>query len=154
MSRQTIPGTWIQLDQREAAKLAKLYAKAPMAGAIMTTFMAVMDGEDAIVMSHALIAARLDISVKTVARAVKTLQQAGCIKVIQIGSAGTTNAYLLNADLAWQGPRIGLRTAKFKATVIAFEPEQQAGTIDGNALLQPVQTELEDAIAATQERGQ
>lgn len=145
MSHQSLPGTWIQLDQREATKLGKLIADNPMAGAVMATIMGQIDGENAIVMSHALIAAMLGISKSSVVRAMKELVKGQWIKVIQLGAAGTTNAYLVNSEVAWQGPRIGMRTAKFKATVIAFEPEQRGNITQKDLLLEPVQTDLEDA---------
>lgn len=122
-----------------------------MAAAVMTTFLAEIEGEQAIVMSHGLIGARLGISRSSVMRAIQTLQKGNWIKIIQLGASGTTNAYMVNSSVAWEGPRVGLRTAKFKATVIAFEPEQQAGSTRNNDLLLPAQNGKEEQ---TTERGQ
>lgn len=135
------PGSWVQLDQAEAKKLAKLAAKAPVAAAAVTLFMAEMDGDRAIVMSHELMAAILGVSKSSIRRAVDTLKQGQWVQVVQIGSTGTTNAYVVNSSVAWQGPRAGLRTAKFRATVVAFEAEQSHAT--GNMIER--QTDLEDA---------
>jgi hypothetical protein len=62
--------------------------------------------------------------VNTVASAVKDLVAGQWMEIRQVGDRGTVNAYVLNRNVVWSGPRDGLRYALFSAAVVISDQEQ------------------------------
>lgn len=84
--------------------------------------------------SQKAMAQRLKIAPRSVKGAVAVLLEHGFIQVVKVG---TSNVYVVNTKVAWQGNR-GARFAHFHADILAIEEEQDEGTIDGQATLKQV----------------
>ena len=77
-------------------------------------------GTNAVVMSFDAIAKTMNLTDKTIKTAIKKLAEA---KFIQILKTGKSNVYVINHQVAWQGPR-GARFAAFGAELMVHEAEQ------------------------------
>ncbi len=82
-------------------------------------------GTNAVVISFEAIAKTMSLSEKTIKTAIKKLAEA---KFIQILKTGKSNVYVVNHQVAWQGPR-GARFAAFGAELMVHEAEQDT-TVD------------------------
>lgn len=78
-------------------------------------------GTNAVVMSHTAIAALMAISDRTVRTATQNLAKANFIQILKSGSS---NVYVINHRVAWQGKR-GARFAAFGADLLVYEAEQE-----------------------------
>ena len=77
-------------------------------------------GTNAVVMSHEAIAKTMNITDRTVRTATQKLAEA---KFVQILKSGSSNVYIINHQVAWQGNR-GARFAAFGAELVLHEAEQ------------------------------
>lgn len=77
-------------------------------------------GTNAVVISFDAIAKTMNITDRTVKTAIKKLAEA---KFIQILKSGSSNVYVINHQVAWQGSR-GARFAAFGAELLVHEAEQ------------------------------
>ena len=71
-------------------------------------------------MSHEAIASALGITSRTARDSTKKLEAA---KFVQVLKSGTSNVYVINSRVAWQGVR-GMRHASFNADLVVVEQEQ------------------------------
>ena len=72
------------------------------------------------IMSHEAIASAIGITSRTAKEATKKLEAA---KFVQVLKSGTSNVYVINSRVAWQGVR-GMRHASFNAELVVVEQEQ------------------------------
>ena len=114
---------WVQTDRATHEKWARLTLDKPRAAALLHLLVHEVDDAQAVVASHETLAEMMGASASTVKRAIRDLAERRFIDVVQVGR-GATNSYVLNSHVAWTGPRDGLRTARFSATVLAREVEQ------------------------------
>ena len=77
-------------------------------------------GTNAVIMSHEAIASALGITSRTARDSTKKLEAA---KFVQVLKSGTSNVYVINSRVAWQGVR-GMRHASFNADLVVVEQEQ------------------------------
>lgn len=117
-------GTWVQTEREAHEAWAKLLRNSPRAAELLHLLVARVGRHNAVVISQKTLAALMGRSRDTVKRAVTELRAGRWIEVRQIGDRGTTNAYILNDRVAWQGKRDGIRYSLFSAQVIVSEAEQ------------------------------
>jgi len=137
----TLPrGTWVQTDRRAHEQWAELAIKHPRAAALMHLLVANMGRSNALVVSQQHLARMAGCSLRTVQTTLQTLKAGHWIEVVQVGSAGTVNAYVINDRVAWHGKRDGLRYSSFSATVIAGAEEQPGGSLQTSQPLKKLPT--------------
>jgi len=90
-----------------------------------------MSRSNAFMASQQSIAKALGVSTVGVKKAVAVLESSKFVQVIKIG---TTNAYIVNTRVAWQGNR-GARFAHFNADIVAYEYEQRGVDLDDTSPL-------------------
>lgn len=117
-------GTWVQTQREAHEAWAKLLRKSPRAGELLHLLVGRVGRHNAVVISQKTLANLMECSRDTVKRAVSDLREGRWIEVRQIGDRGTTNAYIINDRVAWQGKRDGIRYSLFSAQVIVSEDEQ------------------------------
>lgn len=81
-----------------------------------------MDDYNVIVVSQSVIAESIKSTTRSVARAIKVLENYGAIG---IGKVGNANVYLINPHIAWQKKQSQRKTAILKANVILGEEESK-----------------------------
>jgi uncharacterized protein YgbK (DUF1537 family) len=84
-----------------------------------------MGNGNALVISQKTLAALMGCHERTIRRSVSELIEENWIQAIQIGQAGSVNAYVINSAVAWGQRRDELHTATFTATVVASAEEQK-----------------------------
>lgn len=98
--------------------------QAPQAARLMHLLAARVGEHNAVVISQKTLAGLMGVSDRTVRTAVKVLEVGRWLEVRQIGDRGTVNAYVLNRNVIWSGPRDGIRYALFSAAVVVSDQEQ------------------------------
>jgi hypothetical protein len=122
---QKAKGNWVQTERAAHEAWARLITKAPKAAAVMHLLTARVGDNNAVVISHRVLANLLGVkSITTIKTALSVLEADRWIEVRQIGQNGTVNAYVINDRVAWTGARDGIRYSLFSATVIASSEEQ------------------------------
>ena len=111
---------WLQLEKKVGQELQKLAVKHPAAMGTLMYLANNMGRNNALAVSQAVIAAKVGITVKSVNRSIKLLDEHRFIEVLKVGNLCV---YRVNTRVAWQGHR-GERFAYFTADVIAIEAEQ------------------------------
>lgn len=111
---------WLQLEKKVGQELQKLAVKHPAAMGTLLYLANNMGRNNALAVSQAVIAKKVGISLVSVSRAIKLLDNHRFIEVVKVGNLCI---YRVNTRVAWQGNR-GERFAYFTADVIAFEREQ------------------------------
>ena len=117
-------GTWVQTDRAAHERWASLTLSHPRAAALLHLMVARMGRNNALVVSQQTLARLAGCSLRTVQYALQALREHRWIDVVQIGSAGTVNAYVINDRVAWSGKRDGIRYSLFSAVVLASSAEQ------------------------------
>ena len=74
-----------------------------------------MDGTNALIVSTTALSEIMNVSTKTIQRAVKYLKENGWVCVMK---SGTSNVYIVNPDVAWTAYADQKATCSFKADVI------------------------------------
>ena len=88
-------------------------------------------------------------SERTIRNALTDLVKDRWVQVVQIGAAGTINAYVVNSAVAWGEKREHLRLAVFHAAVVSDAADQPEGALDRGALRRvPVIYPPEQALLA------
>jgi hypothetical protein len=114
---------WLQVEKKVGQELQRLALKHPAAMSTLMYFMNNMGRNNALVVSQAVIAQKVGVTITAINRAIKTLDKHRFIEVVKVGNLCV---YRVNTRVAWQGNR-GEKYAYFSADVIAFEGEQVAG---------------------------
>jgi len=125
---------WLQFEKGSLRELQTLAIEHPMAMGTLMFMINNMSRSNALMVSQKAMAQRLKIAPRSVKGAVAILLEHGFIQVVKVG---TSNVYVVNTKVAWQGNR-GARFAHFHADILAIEEEQDEGTIDGQATLKQV----------------
>jgi len=118
----TPPATfgWLQVEKKVAQALQGLAIKHPAAMGTLLYLIGNMGRNNALAVSHAVIADKVGIRREAVSRAVKLLSERRFVEVVKVGNLCI---YRVNTRVAWQGNR-GERFAHFQADIIAAEKEQ------------------------------
>jgi len=119
-------GTWVQTERAAHEAWAQFLALkgALAASRVMHLLLARIGDHNAVVISQKTMASLLKCDERTIQRAVAMLRQHKWIDVRQIGNTGTVNAYVVNRNVGWSGPRDGIRYALFSAAVVISDQEQ------------------------------
>lgn len=133
MRRERVGG-FVQTDRASHAAWAKLSKTKPAASAILHLLAGSVGTNNAVVVSQKTIGKALDISDRTVMRAIADLEAGNWIQVIKIG-AGRESAYVLNDRVAWAENRDNLRLSRFSAEVIADLEDQSEVSISETPLM-------------------
>lgn len=114
---------FVQVSRRYMKQMRQLARKSPVAHELLYYFVEHMGKTtNAVVVSYATLAEIAGVSRPTIGRAIKTLKDDNWVDTIKIGNA---TAYCVNARVFWQAARNQKHYAKFQATVIASESEQE-----------------------------
>lgn len=129
------PKHWVQTERAAHAAWAALSVEAPRAAGLLHYLVSVMGHQNAVVISQKNIAAALGCSVDTVQRSASRLVKDRWIQIVQLGSTGTVNAYVVNDQVAWGERRDLLQgVSVFSAQVVATRADQPASTMEQGEL--------------------
>lgn len=121
---QEVNHNFVQLSRSYLRDMRALARKSPVAHELLYYLVETMGKTtNAVVVSYSTLCEVLQVSRPTTARAVKILKTDRWIDAVKIGSA---TAYCVNEKVFWQSGRNQRRYAKFSATVVASETEQDA----------------------------
>lgn len=112
---------FMQLSQDEAPKFAELIRDHSAAASMLIFMATIMDKTNAMIATQKTIAELAGVSLPTVKRGLKILEQYRWIEILNVG---TTTAYRINARALWQSSREGKFSA-FHAVIIANSKEQK-----------------------------
>jgi hypothetical protein len=112
---------FLQLTRTNIPDLLFLAKDSPVGLEIMGQMLQRMNRMNAIVISQDTLATITGKNKRTIIRAIQYLKANNWIDVVKIGTA---NAYIVNSEVFWMGPR-DERHAAFPAQVIAAEKEQK-----------------------------
>lgn len=99
---------WLQSDKDAHKAMWQLGVKHPSALAVLRFMVSRMQrGTNGVVMSATTLARQMGLSVRTVQGTIAILRDSKFLQVLKMGS---TNVYIINARIAWQGER-GFRYA-------------------------------------------
>lgn len=132
-------GAWVQTERAAHEAWAALLRQSPRAAELLHLLVARVGDHNAVVISQKTLAGLMGCNERTVQRAVGTLREGRWIEVRQVGDRGTVNAYVLNRNVVWSGPRDGIRYALFSAAVVVSDQEQpDRDTLDQQPPLRPL----------------
>jgi len=127
--------TWVQTERAAHEAWAKLAMNSPRAAALMHHLVANMGSQNAVVVNQKTLSKMLGCTVRTVQRAVADLVADRWIQAVNLGGAGTVNAYVINDQIAWGEKReLRPRLSMFSARVIADSEDQDALTLERTEL--------------------
>ncbi|MCH5208885.1 MAG: winged helix-turn-helix transcriptional regulator [Oscillospiraceae bacterium] len=112
----------INLDPEQGKIRRKLMMDCPSAYAIFDFLMENVDGYNAIICSAKVLEEALNLSHPTVINALKELRRR---QFITVKKSGRANVYLINKRLIWKSWGTNYRFAKFAASIILSESEQE-----------------------------
>ena len=124
---------WVQTERAAHEEWGRLWIKQPAAAAVLHHLVAFMQEKNAVVIGQKIIADRLDVSERTVRRALEALEKGNWIQIVRIGK-GREAAYVINDRVAWGQPRDQLRLSTFSAAVVADARDQNTLTLDSSPL--------------------
>ena len=124
MPTRSQSGSWVQTERTAHESWAALLRESPRAAEVLHLLVARIGDHNAVVISQQTLAGLMGRSIDTVKRALTVLKAGRWIEVRQIGDRGTVNAYVLNRNVVWSGPRDGIRYALFSAAVVVSDQEQ------------------------------
>lgn len=133
IGRQVTRGTFVQTDRATHELWAKFSIKRPTASAVLHYLTANVGHHNAVIVSQKVIAKILNVSDRTVMRAISDLEAGNWLQVVRIG-AGRECAYVLNDRVAWADKRDNLRLSRFSAEVVADADDQTARTLSDDPL--------------------
>ena len=116
---------FVQLSRGYLRQMRILAKKSPLAHEILYYLVENMGRTtNAVVVSYITLCEVTGVSRASVARAIKILKDDNWVDAVKVGSA---TAYCVNARAFWQAARNQKHYAKFAATIIASESEQDSG---------------------------
>ena len=109
--------------------------RSPRAAAVMHHLVANMGHQNAVIIAQKTLAKLVGCSLRTVQYALADLERDQWLQIVQIGSSGTINAYVVNSSVAWGEARdqIG-RLSVFQAAVVADAEDQPEGRLERSNL--------------------
>mgnify|MGYP003376703114 CR=1 FL=1 len=125
---------WLQFEKASVKELQTLALEHPMAMGTLMFMINNMSRSNALMVSQQAISKQLKIAPRSVKGAVAVLLAHGFIQVVKVG---TSNVYVVNTKVAWQGNR-GARFAHFRADILAIESEQDSDAVDNQEPLKKV----------------
>lgn len=128
------PRTWVQTDRAAHEAWSLLALRKPRAAALLHRLVAIMGPQNAVVVSQKTLAKMLGCTERTIRNALVDLLRERWVQVVQIGTAGTVNAYVVNAAVAWGEKRDNLHLAVFSAQIVADAEDQPPETLGRKGL--------------------
>ena len=126
---------WVQVPRKSMEAMAQLMGESASAAKILVQITARMGDHNAFVASNQAIADLTGVSLATVKRGIKLLQDRKWINILRLGPTGTVRVIIVNDQVAWFGPREGLRNSLFSSAVYVSEAEQDALEMQANGAL-------------------
>lgn len=123
---------WVQVPRKSMEAMSALIGESASAARLLVQMTARMGDHNALVASNAALAEMTGFSTPTIKRALSLLQERRWINILRLGPTGTVRAIIVNDQVAWFGPREGLRNSLFSATVYVSEAEQDAIELAAN----------------------
>jgi len=121
---------FVQTDRATHEAWAKLIMKNIRSAQLMHVLCAQMDDTtNAVVITQKTLANIMGCSVRTVRNALSPLIEGRWLQVVQLGHAGTVNAYIVNSAVGWTKGRDELHLSAFHARVIADAKDQNPETV-------------------------
>lgn len=124
---------WVQVPRRSMEALAVLMGRSPSAAKLLMQMTARMGNHNAFIASNKALCDLTGLSLATVKRSLAILQDGRWISILRLGPTGTVRAIIINDQVAWHGPREGLRHSLFSAAVLVSEEEQDAAELARNS---------------------
>lgn len=122
---------WVQTDKKAHEVWARFTLNKPTASALLHFMCAYMVDQNALVISQAVLAKKLGVSLRTVGTAINDLAANQWIQIVKLGK-GKECAYVVNDRVAWDKPRGNLNLSLFTANVVADAEDQTE--LDGPTL--------------------
>lgn len=129
---------WVQVPRKSMEAMAVLMGQSASAARLLVKITARMGDHNAIVASNQTLSDLSGLSLATVKRALKTLQDQKWVNILRLGPTGTVRAIVVNDQVAWFGPREGLRHSLFSAAILVSEAEQDPVEMAANGPLYEV----------------
>lgn len=107
--------------------LVELVRSDPTAGSLFLFIAKNMDNYNALIASYQVFQEALSLSRATVARAIKSLKEAG---ILYVYKSGSSNVYVLNDDLVWRSYGNNRKYCKFPVNVMLAASEQDDAAKD------------------------
>lgn len=114
---------FVQLYRKPMRSFRKIIRGNPVAAEIFYFLLEHMDRGNSLACSYATLQEITGTSKSTVTRAIKFLKQEQHLSVSKMGNC---NVYHINADIAWTTWGNGKKYAKFNATIVLAESEQDS----------------------------
>lgn len=114
---------FVQLYRKPMRSFRKIIRGNPVAAEIFYFLLEHMDRGNSLACSYATLQEITGTSKSTVTRAIKFLKQEQHLSVSKMGNC---NVYHINADIAWTTWGNGKKYAKFNATIVLAESEQES----------------------------
>lgn len=99
-----------------------LMKKSGIASSILNFIMEHMDNKNALLCSYAVLEDYFEVSTSTIKRAIKVLYDNG---FIDIAKSGTSNIYIVNADVAWTSWENQKQYCKFEGNMLISKKENK-----------------------------
>lgn len=126
--------TWVQTERSAHEAWAKLIAKSPRAASLLHHLIARMGHQNAVVISQKNLAQLMGCSTRTIKYALAELISERWVQVVQIGLAGSVNAYVVNDQVGWTENRDNRFYSLFSAAIVADSADQPPTTLEHRSL--------------------
>lgn len=126
---------WVQVPRASMEAMALLMGESASAAKLLMQITARIGDHNAFVASNQALSDMTGLSVATIKRGLKTLQDRRWINILRLGPTGTVRVIVVNDQVAWFGPREGLRQSLFSAAILLSEAEQDAAEMQANGRL-------------------
>ncbi|MBF0562411.1 MAG: helix-turn-helix domain-containing protein [Alphaproteobacteria bacterium] len=102
----------------------------PRASGVLHKLVAMMGHQNAVVIPQKTLAKVCGCSERTIRNALPDLISGNWIQVVQLGPAGSVNAYIVNSSVAWGEKRDHLHLSVFDARIVADADDQPDHRLD------------------------
>lgn len=116
--------TFVQTERKAHEAWADLSIRNPRASGVLHKLVAMMGHQNAVVIPQRTLAKVCGCSERTIRNALPDLISGNWIQIVQLGPAGSVNAYVVNSSVAWGEKRDNLHLSVFDARIIADRDDQ------------------------------
>lgn len=122
-SKKIVPNSnFVQFYRNEMHSIRELIKDDPKAANLFMFLTEKMNTENALLASKEALAEVLSVSVRTITRQIAVLKAKGFIQIVK---SGTSNVYVVNANIAWTTDGDKKEYALFRANVFVSKSEQE-----------------------------
>lgn len=126
---------WVQVPRASMEAMAQLMGESASAAKLLVQITARIGEHNAFVASNQALSDMTSLSLATIKRGLKILQDRKWINILRLGPTGTVRVIIVNDRVAWFGPREGLRHSLFSAAILVSEAEQDTAELLANGRL-------------------